>query len=204
MATDPALDLVNDLDKEIQTVSDEIESLSAALDTRQASLDRLVLERATVAQIAQRRGVTVPTIPVAALPPAEDWSALSRVDAVERVLRDSSSPMHLTEIQTELKRHGRSNDGLDAISATLAHIKGNRGTVVSVGHGRWEYVRAGTTAAGFGNAFENVTTTIANGVLASGLGDDLARIMAGGDHPERYGEALQRALADHEGDASDQ
>jgi hypothetical protein len=204
MITDPALDLVNDLDNEIKIVSDEIESLSAALDTRQASLDRLVLERATVAQIAQRRGITVPPIPVVALPPAEDWSALSRVDAVEQVLRDSSSSMHLTEIQTELKRHGRSNDGLDAISATLAHIKGNRGTVVSVGHGRWEYVRAGTNAAGFGNVFENMTTTIAKGVIASGVGDDLARIVAGGDHPEHYGEVLQQALNDHDGSAPGQ
>src|ERR1035437_9603479 len=73
-----------------------------------------------------------------------EWRSLTRLDAVERVLRETTAPRHITEIETDLKFHGRTDDTYPLVSASLANLRARRGTVVAVGHGRWEFNRAGT------------------------------------------------------------
>ena len=65
-------------------------------------------------------------------------TALTRVQAVERALVRSGSALHLREIESVLRSHGRPARRCRVISATLAYLKRQRGTVRCVGRGRWE------------------------------------------------------------------
>jgi len=67
------------------------------------------------------------------------WPTLTRVDAIERALRESG-PLHLNEIRSYLVRRGCEPSSIGAISATLTNLHQHRESVVNVGKGRWDYV----------------------------------------------------------------
>jgi len=180
--TDPTLAVVQQQDEEIAEAEQEIALLTARLGVLRGTLDDLIAQREALVQIALRRGYS----PNDLMPPrttnsddAEtDWLVLSRVDAIERVLRECSTSIHLAEIEGVLKAHGRTNDSTESISATLAHIRKTRHTVASLGAGRWEYVRAGTSAAGHPPY-----------PVQLGVSQEMGDLLSGGPHPDQAREA---------------
>ncbi len=88
--------------------------------------------------------------------PAEDesmsaevkaWRALSRTDAVERVLAEGGGELHRKEIARRLAEVGR-GDTLDAISAALAYMaRGDAPRVEGLGYGRWRLRTADSVPA---------------------------------------------------------
>jgi hypothetical protein len=82
------------------------------------------------------------------LPPAEghavparvaQWRAMSRTDAVLRMLHDSGGQLHRKDLTNRLIVAGRSGETIEAVSAALAYLARDPGArVVSMGHGFWQ------------------------------------------------------------------
>jgi hypothetical protein len=146
---DPILEVIRQQDEEIANTEIQFNEFTELAQDAKRRLEDLIIEQSALKQIAYRRGALL-----APMPETSDelnahlWMSMSRVDAIEKVLRESPEPMHLSEIDVALRSHGRPSDSSEAISATLAHIKKTRQTVVSMGQGRWAYLRVGTNAAG--------------------------------------------------------
>jgi hypothetical protein len=154
-----------------------LEAAMAAVLIRE-ELEKLRSQRVTVEELARTVGVlsepeTLETIDVVptelARAETEEWRAMSRLDAVERVLREATSARHITEIETDLKFHGRTTDTYPLVSASLANLRARRGTVVPVGHGRWEYNRAGTTTGALNAVKARLVVDATNAVTLAGL-----------------------------------
>lgn len=77
-----------------------------------------------------------PTAPVQ----TEDWTTMSRLDAVERVIREAGRVMHVREITDALKVHGRADDSQAMVSMSLQALRRNRGTSRMDAKGYWSYV----------------------------------------------------------------
>ncbi len=182
MATDPILDLIIQQDREIDNVQQLLSGLAAQASEARATLSELIVQREALEQIAIRRGWDVPPAPgeVRSLD-SEDWINMPRTRAVEKVLEESSTGLHLTEIQTNLKMHGRTDDSLEVISASLAHLKKSRGSVVSLGAGRWEFIRAGTNT-GRHPVMDQMAAEVQSAV---GRGRSIARLAHDSDSPEK-------------------
>ena len=112
-----------------------VNELRAELAQAEQRLTDLQVEARAVENGLSRYG-TAPPPPVEADP---SWHSLTRVDAIERVLRDHG-PLHLSEIQTLLVQRGCERSNVAAISATLTTLNRRRGSVVNTGKGRWDYV----------------------------------------------------------------
>jgi hypothetical protein len=153
------LDLIGNLDKQIIRASSEANTAmidaQAAIDVgveKAEALTKLRSQRATLKEIATANGVVIDAQPepLEDISPtnhdddALDWHAMSRLDAVEHVLRSSDNPLHISQIGQHLAQHGRKGDTDALISASLSNLQKRRHTVVSVGRGNWEFVRAGT------------------------------------------------------------
>ena len=172
MSSDPILDLILQQDREIDEAIRQQSELDAQLSTARRTLTELVAQREALEQIAIRRGWDVPPAAgeVRTLE-SDDWVSMPRTSAVERILKESDGSMHLTEIQTALAAHGRGNDSLEVISASLAHLKKQRKSVASLGGGtgRWEYVRAGTSTGMGREAAERILAKVGMSTLDSAV-----------------------------------
>ena len=129
--------IIDKLDHDIIEARSRVLQLDSQLREETARMNSMILERDALQSAAQRYGGE--GLPVAEDTAAENWSHLSRVDAVERVLRECERPMHLSAIEDVLRAHWRAGDTVTLISATLAHLKRSKGTVATLGGGNWEY-----------------------------------------------------------------
>ena len=175
MPDDPILILIRQQNDDIAEPEQRLRELDAQSTSIRHTIGDLLDQKAVLESIALRKGLDISGIPqpkVMAEIDAE-WSAMSRVDAIQRALREAPGPMHVTDILNELNRHGRTNDTTETISATLAHIRNKWRTVVNLGGARWEWIRAGTNASGHPPY-----------PVQLGVSEETARILAGGDHPE--------------------
>jgi hypothetical protein len=185
MPSTDLLDLIRDYDQDIakaeveaQAAIDRVHEAAKAATLARGRFETLRSERSVLAKIAEERGIAehVAPLPEATIPPEDyedDWRSMNRLDAVERILRESPGPMHINDIENSLRFHGRLDDNYQVISASLANLKSRRGTVVAVGQGRWEYVRAGTNASGHPPYTVSLRPP-----------DDVIEIWSGGHHPE--------------------
>lgn len=65
----------------------------------------------------------------------DEWRAMPRTDAIERVYAEVKKPLHRKELVTQLQMRGRTDSLID-VSAALAYLKRvNRAE--SLGQGRW-------------------------------------------------------------------
>jgi hypothetical protein len=135
---DPIVDLIRRHDAEIVSAEAWITSLNQQILTMRRLLADLVRERSALEAMAEREGVKAPPASGPVCPEGPAWTELSRVQAVQQALVEASGPLHLVEIEAVLRSRGRSNDDVALISATLAYLKRRRGSVASVGGGRWE------------------------------------------------------------------
>jgi len=69
---------------------------------------------------------------------ASTWRRLSKIDAVQRALREAGD-MTPTELLGYLTSMGRPEDTAANISAALSYLKRKKGTVQRVGAARWRY-----------------------------------------------------------------
>jgi hypothetical protein len=181
-----------------------------SLAEKRTHLEKLRHQRETLAEVAQQYGVveenpatTLEAMDVAAEEIAE-WRSLTRLDAVERVLREATGPRHITEIDMDLKAHGRPDETYALVSASLANLRRRRGTVVPLGHGRWEFNRAGTNT-GRNPVMEQMAQDVGDR-LAHGMEPvmtEIQKVLTAGlptDYGKQAGEAIQHAL--EQGDAS--
>ena len=134
---DPGLDLIRRHDAEIVSAEAWLTALNQQVATVKGLLADLNRERSALVTMARRSGVEAPA---GAGPRSQrpSWTEMPRVQAVQQVLDDAPGPLHLLEMEAVLRSHGRVNDGVSLISATLAYLKRRRGSVRSVGGGRWE------------------------------------------------------------------
>lgn len=129
--TDLLLALGEDIDGTRQWLTELRTEVAAA----EQKLTALQAERCAVENAASRHDpAAAPPVPVA----DPEWLSLTRVDAIERSLREHG-PMHLSEIADLLAQRGRPRDDLAAVSASLSNLKATRQSVVILGQGRWGY-----------------------------------------------------------------
>jgi hypothetical protein len=134
---DPVVGLIRRHDEEIINAEARLAALNQQVATARRLLADLNRERSALETMAQRGGVEAPwRSSTASQKP--NWTEMPRVLAVQQVLDDARGPLHLGEIESTLKEHGRCNDDVALISATLAYLKRRRGTVTSLGGGRWK------------------------------------------------------------------
>lgn len=130
-----ANDLLLALARDIDDTRDWLAQLRAEVGATEKRLDLLQAERSAVDSAVRRYD---PAARPPALTPDPEWVSLSRVDAIERALREAG-PLHLTEIRDLLVARGRPSDPVEAISASLSSLRATRQSVVLVGKGRWDY-----------------------------------------------------------------
>jgi hypothetical protein len=130
-------ELLTRVDAKIKEAAEHLKFAEAEAEKARADLVQLMGDREDLVDVARRFGVPL----VGAPEEAAEWKNLSRLDAVERALSEHKGSLHLTEILKVLESHGRDQDSYSLVSASLANIKERRGTVRSLGSGRWEYVR---------------------------------------------------------------
>ena len=139
-------------DAEVDLGEAEIRADQAVQDvlTKRTVLDKLREQRGTLIDVARQYGaleeeaLATPTVTHIGDQEIAEWQGLSRLDAVERILREAIEPRHISEIVTDLQFHGREGDDYALVSASLSNLRSRRQTVVSLGRGKWEYIRAGT------------------------------------------------------------
>ncbi len=68
--------------------------------------------------------------------PEDDWTTLTRPQAVVRVLAESEEPLGPMEIVTALREHGRIGDQSRGVSVALMRLK-KRGEVRAIERGKW-------------------------------------------------------------------
>ena len=148
MTADGVFRLIAEHEAEIRTADETLAELERELSSLYTTRNDLMQELRALRQIGRRRGLPIDTdhLDDEETRPPEDWSSLTRVDAVEQVLIESADSLSLTEIRTSLQRHARTGDPVDSISGTLAHLKRARGTAISDGRGRWRYNPHGAVA----------------------------------------------------------
>ena len=129
-------DLLAALAGDIDDTRKWVDELRAELAQAEQKLTDLQVESKAVRNALGRYGEAEAAPLVAADP---EWATLSRVDAVERALRESG-PLHLTEIQSYLVQRGCERSSIGAISATLTNLNHHRSSVANVGKGRWDFV----------------------------------------------------------------
>jgi len=113
-------------------------------DKKTDELQALINERSALAEVAKRFGAIDKSPPeIASNDDGEKWRRMTRLDAVERIVRESPVPIHITEIQGALTAHGRTEESYALVSASLANLRQRRGTVQPVGKGHWRYVSSG-------------------------------------------------------------
>ena len=140
---DPVVDLIRRNDAEIAGAEAWLSTLNQQVTSVKRLLSDLNRERATLEQMARRSGVDAPTGP-ARPSRTPNWIEMPRVQAVQQVLDEATGPLHLQEIEAALRSHGRGNDDVALISATLAYLKRRRGSVTSMGAGCWVSASVGT------------------------------------------------------------
>ncbi len=144
---EPILDLIRRHDAEIVSAEAWLSALNQQVETVTRLLVDLNREKCALEAMAHRSSVE-PSDGLASMVKPAGWAQLSRVRAVQRVLDEAPGPLHLAEIEAVLRSHGRFNDDVALISATLAYLKRRRGTVASVGGGRWEARRTQPSTSG--------------------------------------------------------
>lgn len=189
----PMLELLKGLDDEIAlatNLADELERIAVhAVDDAQAArqrLDSLVNERGVLEGVARRQGMLdeaeIANRADSTEPDGPEWSDLSRLDAVEHVLKEAKGPLHINHIVSRLTSLGRPNDTYHLVSASLATLKDRRGTVRPVGGGNWIYTP---------NAMSQLAADT-HARIRGGLQlppprpepTDMDRLVSGGPHPE--------------------
>jgi hypothetical protein len=68
------------------------------------------------------------------------WAALTRTEAIERLLKEADQPLTLEEIEVGLKTKGRQNDERKDISAALSHLRNRVRSATQVRRGVWAFV----------------------------------------------------------------
>ncbi|HSH58897.1 MAG TPA: hypothetical protein VK988_04490 [Acidimicrobiales bacterium] len=128
--TDPAIRYFEEAIRRAETAREELDievkGLRLALSRLQRNRDQPEEQRP--AELAEDESVSAEV---------KAWRALSRTDAVERVLVEGGGELHRKEIARRLADVGR-DDRLDAISAALAYMaRGDAPRVEGLGYGRW-------------------------------------------------------------------
>jgi hypothetical protein len=146
------LDLLKKQDEAISHAASEAnaaeikagEAAQAAAEMRKI-LDELRAERATLEEVGRRYG-QLDDLPAAAeiksltdygLEDRSEWQGLTRLDAVERVVRESHEPIHIRAIVDTLHANGRTADTYPLVSASLANLRQRRESVKPAGRGHW-------------------------------------------------------------------
>lgn len=151
-------------------VADLLAALAADITSTRAWVNELREELAEAEQKLTDRQLEAKAVenalsrygPAEAIPLLDadpSWATLTRVDAVERALREAG-PLHLNEIQRYLAQRGCVRSNLAEISATLTNISRRRGSVANVGKGRWDYIKAPAPSAAIGPIEEAVAACI--------------------------------------------
>lgn len=92
-------------------------------------------EEAVLRDLAKRYNLEVPEDAQPLSEEVREWLALTRSDAVERVLAEAGRPLSPTEIAEALADKGRA-DSAAAVSATLAYLKSHK-RAEQKGRGQW-------------------------------------------------------------------
>ena len=133
---DPVVDLIHRNEAEIASAEAWLTALNQQVTAVKRLLGELNQERSSLVAMARRTGIEPPAGRERAQP-WPDWTDMPRVEAVQQVLRDAARPLHLQEIEAVLRSHGRTNDDVSLVSATLAYLKRRRASVASMGGGCW-------------------------------------------------------------------
>ncbi len=128
------------LDHDISQAAAKHDTLVNQARLAEQNLADLRSQRDTLEAIAQRYGDDVAQGPEEPSPDP-DWAALTRLEAVERLLMETGEAMHLDQISAALNRKGRHEDSVPFVSAALSNIKA-KGTAESVKRGWWRFVPA--------------------------------------------------------------
>jgi hypothetical protein len=132
------------LDEQIAIEQAALHDLDVQAEQHRRHLAKLEVDRQTIEEVAISLGNDGPSASaIMDAEETEEWRALNRLDAVERVLREHQVPMLLGAIAAALEEHGRHADTTPVISASLAHLKKRRGSVSSQRRGLWYYVPKG-------------------------------------------------------------
>jgi hypothetical protein len=134
---DQLAELIDRQDAEIAGAEQQLATLTEQVAAVRRLLGDLRRERSVLEAVARRAGDPA-AIGGATPGPVPAWTSLTRVQAVEQTLLRSRGALHLREIESLLRSNGRTYDDVALISATLAYLKRQRGTVRCVGRGRWE------------------------------------------------------------------
>ena len=136
-------ELLTGLDRKLAETEDWIDQLRTELVEAEKTVNDLRREAAAVRSAVRRfAGSAAAGEAVEAADPT--WLHLSQVDAVERAVRDAG-PLHLQDIVDLLAAKGRRRPTKATVSANLTHLGQTRHSVVNIGKGRWDYVRAAPT-----------------------------------------------------------
>ena len=109
-------------------------------------LEAAKIDRNAIRRIVTRiRGSAPPPIP-AAPAVATEWQALTRPEAVLRIMLERGVPLGPAEITEALTAVGRKNETAPVISSTIDKLR-IREQARRIGHGKWELTEAGRSAA---------------------------------------------------------
>lgn len=133
-------DLLAALAADITSTRAWVTELREELAEAEQKLTDCQLEAKAIENARSRYGPATPA-PVLTGEGDPSRASLSRVDAVERALREAG-PLHLNEIQRYLVQRGCEQSTIGAISATLTNLNHHRESVANVGKGRWDYTLA--------------------------------------------------------------
>jgi hypothetical protein len=135
--------------------------LQSTLAKVEAQLGRAVQEEAALRAVAARYNLEIPEEAQPLSEEVREWLAMTRTDAVERVLKEAKKPQSPTEIVEALADKGR-EDNASLVSATLTYLK-QQEKAVQKSRGQW--VHADRPSA-MGPLI--ATAAIAAAVMASG------------------------------------
>jgi hypothetical protein len=116
------------LEGQRQAIRDQL--MKIELDLKAAQQEEAVLR-----DLAKRYNLEVPEDAQPLSEEVRQWRALTRSDAVERVLAEASKPLSPTDITEALADKGR-EDSAAAVSATLAYLKTSK-RAAQQGRGQW-------------------------------------------------------------------
>lgn len=115
---------------------------------------------------------------------ANEWLALSRTEAIERVLAESDEPLSPTEVTAVLHALGRS-DPVHHVGAALSYLR-TRARVQSLGRGRWILLTpSAESLAAVGQAFSLIGSSFEHANGSSPPAEDAPAKAAPADDQEK-------------------
>lgn len=131
-------------DKPLAAAEDQVRKAEAQVEQIRAERYGLELALARLQDATTVGGVIVNGRDVTGAAPAPNadpenqWVALDRTDAIERVLKEAGKPIHRKVLVKTLHDHGR-DDTIELVSAALAYLK-RKFRAMNFGDGFWGIV----------------------------------------------------------------